>query len=354
MERRKNGKRIIAAAALIVFILTGCSSMSEDEAALIAAADAALTAGDYQEAAKAYEEAAEAGIAPEDSLRGLGIARMGTTDYEGAQEALEAALKESNGIPGAREVDINYYLASCCYQLGDRERALEIYDAILKISPKEAPALELRGSIKVEMGQFDAGIQDLRSAISLDETDYDRMISVLQTLDKNGHREEGLQIIRSARERGGNSLSDYDRGRLSYYLEDYETAKTSLEQARSRSDDYQCASMLGQTYEKLGDYNYAVSLYQNYLTSDKSHAEIYNRLGLCLLKMGNYKDALTAFEDGLTGGDASMAQILEFNRIVALEYLGQFKKASVLMDAYMDRYPWDTEAEKEYTFLKTR
>ena len=47
-------------------------------------------------------------------------------------------------------------------------------------------------------------------------------------------------------------------------------------------------------------------------------------------------------------------QILEFNRIVALEYLGQFKKASVLMDAYMDRYPWDTDAEKEYTFLKTR
>ena len=49
-----------------------------------------------------------------------------------------------------------------------------------------------------------------------------------------------------------------------------------------------------------------------------------------------------------------MAQILEFNQIVALEYLGEFKKASVLMDAYVARYPWDTDAQREYTFLKTR
>jgi len=52
--------------------------------------------------------------------------------------------------------------------------------------------------------------------------------------------------------------------------------------------------------------------------------------------------------------DNGMMQTLAFNEIVAYEYLGEFKQASVLMENYVRTYPDDSEAAREYEFLKTR
>ena len=52
-------------------------------------------------------------------------------------------------------------------------------------------------------------------------------------------------------------------------------------------------------------------------------------------------------------GNASM-QSLRFNRIVAYEYLGQFDQAKLAMEQYLALYPDDENAQREYTFLKTR
>ena len=52
--------------------------------------------------------------------------------------------------------------------------------------------------------------------------------------------------------------------------------------------------------------------------------------------------------------DTSMDQSLTYNEIVAYEYLGQFKKAAVLMESYLQKYPTDEDARREYIFLNTR
>ena len=44
----------------------------------------------------------------------------------------------------------------------------------------------------------------------------------------------------------------------------------------------------------------------------------------------------------------------EFPFSITYEYLGDFKKACVLMEAYLAIYPDDTMALREYEFLKTR
>ena len=49
-----------------------------------------------------------------------------------------------------------------------------------------------------------------------------------------------------------------------------------------------------------------------------------------------------------------MAQSLSYNEIVAYEYLGQFRKAAVLMENYLQKYPTDSEAIRENIFLSTR
>ncbi len=53
----------------------------------------------------------------------------------------------------------------------------------------------------------------------------------------------------------------------------------------------EAASLLGQTYEALGDYNYAASVYNTYLQNKTPDASLYNQLGLCKLKGGDYEAA---------------------------------------------------------------
>ena len=134
---------------------------------------------------------------------------------------------------------------------------------------------------------------------------------------------------------------------------DYENARNYLETAKSNKSAEKVL-LLGQTYEKMGDFNYAASIYSNYLTDHSEDVIIMNRLGMCKLQAGDAKSALTYFEQALALNNSSMTQILKFNQIVAYEYLGDFAQASVLMKNYLQLYPDDKDALREYEFLKSR
>ena len=136
-------------------------------------------------------------------------------------------------------------------------------------------------------------------------------------------------------------------------MEDYQNARNYLESIKG-SKNAEAVLLLGQTYEKLGDYNYAASVYSNYLTQYPDNVILLNRLGMCKLQGGDAKSALEYFEQALALEDPSMMQVLKFNQIAAYEYLGEFDKANVLMKSYLQIYPDDQEALREYEFLKSR
>ncbi len=52
--------------------------------------------------------------------------------------------------------------------------------------------------------------------------------------------------------------------------------------------------------------------------------------------------------------NVTMMQTLSFNEIVAYEYLGDYRQASILMENYLKNYPDDAQAKREYEFLSTR
>jgi len=82
--------------------------------------------------------------------------------------------------------------------------------------------------------------------------------------------------------------------------------------------------------------------------------QIYNQLGICRINMGDYEGALRAFHAGMAIEDNDILQTLLFNEIVTYEFLGDFKKAAVLMDGYLRSYPDDKVARRENYFLQTR
>lgn len=308
---------------------------------------------DYDTALESFAAAQAAGEDKRSLYRGQGLAYMGKVMYEEAAASLEQALSCSDGQIDAMDYDINYYLATAYYKMGDKEKAVAAYDAILALKPGEEDAHYLRGALEAEEGNLEPAQADFDQVIALDPQNYDRLINIYGILEQNGFKEAGQTYLQSAIGSETKTMTNYEKGRICYYMEDYENARTYLEKARDEGG-YEAILFLGKTYETLGDYNYAISVYNSYLSGSEQNAEVYNQLGLCRLRTGEYDGALTAFQTAMKIEDNSIMQTLKLNEIVAYEYLEEYKKAAVLTESYLKTYPDDEAAAREYIFLKTR
>lgn len=340
----------IAAAGMLAVFLTGCGSGAGEN---ISQGMELIEQMDYEGALKSFEAATVNKENMQLVYRGEGIAYMGMTDYETAATCLEKALTLSDAHPDQIDFDINYYLATAYYRGGQTDKAIGVYQAITDLRPEEKNAWYLMGTLELERGNLEAAQADFEQAVKVNKADYDMLIDIFCSCSKYGYTELGSSYLEDVLADTSLRLSDYDKGRMSFYLGDYEAARVSLEKAKDLNG-VGAVTLLGQTYEKLGDYNYAASVYSTYLETKQADAEIYNQLGLCKLKVGDYEAALAAFQAGIAMEGNSAMQSLKFNEIVAYEYLGQFDQAKLSMQQYLALYPDDEKAQRENTFLQTR
>lgn len=335
---------------LTALLAAGCGSAAGEN---IAKGMQQIEEMDYEGALLSFESAA---LNKEDMqlvYRGQGIACIGLTDYENAAFYLEKALSLSDARIDQLDFDINYYLATAYYRGGQSEKAVAVYQAITDLRPKEKDAWYLKGTLELEQGKLEAAQADFERAVQVDKTDYDMLINIFISCKKFGHEELGIGYLQNVLGDETHKLSDYDKGRMSFYLGDYETARVCLEKVKdARGAD--AVTLLGQAYENLGDYNYAASVYSTYLETKQQDAEIYNQLGLCKLTVGDYEAALNAFQAGLSMEGNDVMQSLRFNEVVAYEYLGRFDQAKTAMQQYLSLYPDDEKAQRENVFLQTR
>ncbi len=344
-------KRQGIVALTLVLMLTGCKGENKNEN--ISAGMTAVEALDYDSALASFEAAKEAGEDERLLYRGEGIAYMGKTMYAEAAEAFERALSLSDGRVNAMDYDINYYLAVAYYKQGDLGKAIDVYNAIVALKDGEKDAYYLRGVLYAEQGNLDKAKEDFDKAISLAKSDYDRLIDIYNVLALEGYRETGQEYLQAAMDAGTKDMTNFEKGRICYYLQDYENARTYLEKARGESG-YEAVLFLGKTYETLGDNNYAISVYNSYLESGEPNAQVLNQLGLCKMQTGDYEGALANFQSAMNVENNGMMQTLKMNEIVAYERLGEYQNAASLMESYLRAYPDDQEAKRESTFLKTR
>ncbi len=346
-------KRICAAvlAALIIAGNTGCGFQDKNEN--LSAGMELVAALEYDNALTSFEAARQAGEEERLVLRGEGLAYMGKTMYTEAAAAFEAALACSDGRIKNIDYDINYYLATAYVKQGELGKAIDVYNAIIALKPEEKDAYYLRGVIYTQQGNLNSAKENFDKVTVLDASNYDRIIEIYSILASEGYKETGQEYLQKAMDAGTKGMTNYEKGRICYYLEDYENARTYLEKARDEGG-FESVLFLGKTYETLGDNNYAISVYKTYLDSAGPNPQVLNQLGLCRMQTGDYEGALNAFQSAMNIEDNGMIQVLKMNEIVAYERLKDYKKASVLMESYLKTYPDDEEAKREYTFLKTR
>lgn len=342
-------------ALLITFIsmlvLSGCDSRTKESD--LGAAYTQIEACEYEGALAALDMAEESGEDMAYILRARGIANMGLTNYEEAAEQFIAALGYSDWRIDDFDIDVNYYLADTYERMGKDGEAIDTYSAILGIREKDMLAHYRRGRARLRQNDHDGALADFERALKLEPDNYDLRIEIAGRLTESGYEDEGRSYLEQFLAEKEKKLSDFDKGRIYFYMEDYATAKTYFEEARD-DDDQSTILFLGKTYEMLGDYNYATSTYQNYLSKHPEAALIHNQLGLSRLESGDYAGAKEAFQTARNLNNTGIDQTLSYNEIVACEYTGDFNQAKVLMDAYIKKYPDDEAANREALFLSTR
>ena len=351
-HREKGRVRKVAAAIMIAvgsLLMTGCGSENTN----ITQGMKQIQELNYQAALTSFEEAAKLKENGKLLYRGEGIAYMGMTKYEEAVESFKKALTYSDGWVEEVDYDINLYLAAALTKAGDYPEAEEVYDAILAMRPENEEALFLRGNVRLRQGNYKNGKADFDEVVRLDGENFDRLIEMYEILETYGYKDAGQGYLTDALQIYENKMSKYDKGRMYFYMGDYQKAYLALEEAKDQKG-VEAYLYLGKAYEATGDYNYASSVYNSYLAKNKADARIYNQLGICEMQKEQYAKALDAFQKGLEAGDKSVQQSLQFNEIVAYEHMGEYKKAAVVMQAYLQTYPDDEIAKREYDFLATR
>ena len=285
--------------------------------------------------------------------RGRGIAYMGLAKYEEAIPCFVQALTSSNGLVENIDYDLNYYLAAAYAKNNQFAEAEKCYDAILALRAKEKEAYFMRGNVRMALGKYEDAKNDFDRVVSMDEKDYDRMIDIYLSMESYGKGNDGKVYLQRTIEKADKQMGAFNKGRIYYYLGEYQSAAMALEEAKDKggAESY---LYLGKAYEATGDYNYASSVYNGYLSKNDKNADIYNQLGVCEMKKGEYQKALEAFLEGKQIADNTNLQSISFNEVVAYEYLGEFEKARMLIENYLRTYPDDENAKREMEFLKTR
>lgn len=352
VHRVKSRVRKMTAGLLIMLgtlTVTGCSN----ENTSVAQGMQKIQEMDYQAALESFDEAVKQKESGKLLYRGQGIAYMGMTRYEEAVESFRKALEYSDGWVEEVDYDINLYLAAALTKSERYAEAEAVYDAILAMRPEDEEALFLRGNVRLCQGNYVNGKEDFNEVVRLDGENFDRLIEIYEILDNFGYKDAGQGYLTDALQTYENKMSQYDKGRMYFYMGDYQRAYLALEEAKDQKG-VEAYLYLGKAYEATEDYNYASSVYNSYLAKNTADARIYNQLGICEMQKGQYAKALEAFQKGLEAGDKTVQQSLQFNEAVAYEHMGEYKKAAVLLEAYLQTYPDDETAQREYGFLATR
>lgn len=207
--------------------------------------------------------------------------------------------------------------------------------------------------------------------MALAEDDYDEADKDFQqAFERDGGDQMAIQIYEAYRAQGmeadgteyleavlgntpGNTKGHCQRGRICYYMGDYETAVEELKKAVA--EDYgEAILLLGQVYLEQEETDQARAMFEKYIETEEESAQGYNGVALCDIADGDYEAALGEIQKGIQLADTKEIQNLMFNEIVAYERSLDFETASQKVEEYLKIFPEDEAAKKEREFLASR
>ena len=344
-------KRIAACLiiCLCLFLLAGCGSEGEKK---YRQAVKELADGLYEYALEDYTQAIEAGVKLQRSWRGAGIANFYLGNYAAAIEDFTTAL-EFQKIDKKLKQDLLTYRISAYTKTEMYQNAMMDCQTLASEGLLDANGYFLTGVVALTMDAYGEASSNFDKAY-VAEPGYDMAIRIYQAYLNEDMEADGTRYLEEALRTEPKTMDDYcDRGRIYYYMEDYESARRELIEAVNKNST-NALLVLGMVYLAQKDISNARSMYQQYVDQAGNSAAGYNGLAQCDIAEGDYAEALNHISLGLGIATPEEAQDLLTNQIVIYERQLDFVTARQLAEDYLAQYPGDEDMQRELTFLRSR
>lgn len=335
-------------AGMVLLLAAGCTSESQ---AVYEQASTDLENGMYEEAASGYQQVIDQGEYLAEAYRGLGIAYYKMGEYLDASNAFASAL-DQEGISSGLQRDVLLYQAASCYREGMYEVAAQSCQQAIDLE-SDVDSLFLMGKIQLEQDNYEEAADCFDQAYEADPS-YEMAIQIYQAYADRSMEADGTEYLSRALEKNAGSAEDYyERGMVYYVMKDYESAAESLTEAIDKNSR-EAKLLLGDVYLAQNDVDNARTMYQEYIDGEEGTAKGYNGLALCDIEEGDYVSALDNIQKGLRAAEDDEMQGLLFNEAIIYEKQMNFQEALSKFETYLDLYPDDEDAQREYTFLQFR
>lgn len=345
-------KKIICllAAGLGALLLTGCGGENQKT---YEQANADLEEANYDYALNEYQACISAGYKLAQSYRGSGIVKLRTGDYQGAIDDLTNALNDEKTGKSDRK-DLLEYRAAAELKAELYDQAMADCQTLAEDYSLNANDYYLTGCVALAMDSYDEASSNFSEAYGSDST-YEMAIQIYEAYLGQDMEADGTRYLEAALKTEAKTADDYcERGKVYYYMDDYENARTELTTAADKGST-EATLILGMVYMAQGDTSNARSFYQQYIDADGDDpAKGYNGLALCDISDGDYDSALQNISQGLGDATSDEMRDLLFNEIVVYEKKLDLSAALSKAQEYVQTFKDDDAAAKELTFLQSR
>lgn len=340
----------LLAAGLGAILLTGCGGENKKT---YEQANTDLEQENYDYALNEYQSCISAGYKLSQSYRGSGIVRLRTGDYQGAIENLTNALNDDKTGKSDKQ-DILEYRAAAELKAELYDQAMADCQTLAEEYSLSADDYYLTGCVALAMDSYDEASSNFSAAYENDAS-YEMAIQIYESYLEHDMEADGTKYLETALKTEAKTAEDYcERGKVYYYMEDYDNARTELTEAVNRNST-EAALVLGMTYMAQGDTASARNYYQQYIDADGDDpAKGYNGLALCDIADGAYDSALQNISQGLGEATSDEMRDLLFNEIVVYEKQMDFATALSKTQEYVNMFKDDQAAAKELIFLQSR
>ncbi len=287
------------------------------------------------------------------SFRKRGIEELKTGDYETAAKAFQKALDYSNGRITDVEIDICFYKAFCLAKCGQITEAKEVYDAIINYDKDNAEAYLLRGHLYAALGDVNEAVKDYDQAIDLNNV-LEYYVAAYENLNYSGYTPQAESYLLYAVDKGGKTADEKCIvGRCLLLLKRYDEAKEILSQAETEGST-EARLYMAKVLEETGDTEGALIIYENYAKAHADNVDSICQMIDILVEQGAYDSVLNYVDTALSLCSGVERQGLLKDKIIALEYTGDYEGAYEVALIYTEEFPEDQEGAKELLFLQTR
>ncbi|MFV0466783.1 MAG: tetratricopeptide repeat protein [Lachnospiraceae bacterium] len=290
----------------------------------------------------------------EAEYRESGIAAMETGNYSEAISDFNLALDQVRGMIGADELDICYYKAAAQFASGDIYGAIDTYDILVEYDEKNAQNYFLRGGAYLAVGEMQKATDDYDQAVALTD-DLAMYLAIADNLsDYSYSAQADTYLTMGLEESPRDKASNYRlQGEMYTLLGDTDSALTSYMTALEKGD-VDVNLNLAQYYVDQGDPDQAKTYIDTYVAAYPESSVALNAQGMEKMNAADYQGAITDFNQALALDMVTNEQELRRNLIAAYEKAGDFVTAKAMMETYINDYPDDADAQREWMFLQSR